>query len=179
VHLLVAAGILATQGAVASAPRGSPPFHPGLAGFPVHQPATGPAQSSDATARRQSIWSGVYTEEQAARGRSAYTRACAPCHAADLLGEGAAPSLVGQPFSVRWTNQTVGDMLQIVRRTMPQDAPDSLETGQYLDILSYMFKMQGMPAGATELTAADVSLLRQIVVTDRPGLDDPPIDASR
>jgi quinoprotein glucose dehydrogenase len=157
--LVAAAGILAAHGAAASAPRDR---------RPPQTPDNRLAQS-DAAPDRQSIWSGIYTDQQAARGRAGYAQACASCHASDLLGVGTAPALVGQPFSTRWSNQTVEDILQTVRRTMPQDSPDSLRTEQYLDILSYILQVQGAPAGVTELTANDPSALRQTIVTERPG----------
>jgi ankyrin repeat protein len=119
------------------------------------------------TGDRSTVWSGVYTEAQAARGQAGYKQACAHCHAEDLLGAQQAPALVGEPFSTRWKDLSVGEVLEIIRRTMPQEAPDSLGTTGYLDILSYMFKVHGIPAGAVELSG-DAARLQQIVVTDRP-----------
>jgi ankyrin repeat protein len=115
----------------------------------------------------RSVWTGVYTGEQAVRGAAGYKQACAHCHADDLLGAQAAPALVGQPFSVRWKDMTVEEILTTIRRTMPQEAPDTLGTAAYVDILSHMFRVQGIPAGTTELPA-DPEPLRQIVVTERP-----------
>ena len=34
----------------------------------------------------KTIWSGVYTEAQAARGKAEYDRACRRCHASNLDG---------------------------------------------------------------------------------------------
>ena len=123
------------------------------------------AAPSQATASRN-VWSGVYTAEQAARGEAGYKKACAHCHSDDLLGGQAAPALVGQPFSSRWNGTTIDGMLQTIRRTMPQELPDSLGTPGYLDILSYIFKVQGIPAGTTELPA-EPGQLQQIAITER------------
>jgi ankyrin repeat protein len=116
---------------------------------------------------RTPIWNGVYTDAQAARGQAAYRQSCAHCHSEDLLGERSAPALVGQPFSVRWANLPVAEMLQVIRRTMPQEAPDTLGTEMYVDIISYMLKVNGAPTGASELPS-DMSKLEHIVVTNRP-----------
>ena len=47
----------------------------------------------------RTVWDGVYTEEQATRGRADYLKACASCHAADLRGGSTAPSLVEESFA--------------------------------------------------------------------------------
>ena len=125
------------------------------------------AAASAPDASRTSVWTGVYTEAQATRGRAGYRQACAHCHSEDLLGERAAPALVGQPFTTRWANTTVDEILQVIRRTMPQEAPDSLGTQGYVDIISYLLKANGAQAGAVELPAESPKL-QQIVVTNRP-----------
>ena len=125
------------------------------------------AVASPPNASRTSVWTGVYTDVQATRGREGYRQACAHCHSEDLLGERAAPALVGQPFTSRWANTTVDEMLQVIRRTMPQEAPDSLGTQGYVDIISYLLKSNGAQAGAAELPL-EPSKLQQIVVTNRP-----------
>jgi mono/diheme cytochrome c family protein len=113
------------------------------------------------------VWSGVYTEAQASRGQAIYRQACAHCHSEDLLGERSAPALVGQPFTARWANLSVDEMLQVIRRTMPQEAPDSLGTQGYVDLISYVLKVNGAQAGAAELPA-EAAKLQQILVTSRP-----------
>jgi ankyrin repeat protein len=125
--------------------------------------AAGPAQGVN----RKSIWTGVYSAGQAERGQTLYRQACAHCHSEDLLGERSAPALVGQPFSARWANLSVDEMLQVIRRTMPQEAPDTLGTQGYVDIISYMLKANGAAPGSAELPA-DGAALQQIVVTNRP-----------
>jgi quinoprotein glucose dehydrogenase len=115
----------------------------------------------------RTIWDGVFTEAQAARGQEAYRQACASCHLDDLLGERDAPPLAGAQFSNRWAGSTADDMLQTIRRTMPQEAPDTLGVQGYADIVSYLLKVNGSPAGAAELPA-DSTTLQQIRITGRP-----------
>ena len=111
--------------------------------------------------------SGVFTEEQAARGQQAYRQSCASCHLDDLLGERDAPPLAGAQFSDRWNGSTADDMLQTIRRTMPQEAPDSLGPQSYADIVSYLLQVNGSPAGDAELPG-ESSALQQIRITGRP-----------
>jgi len=108
----------------------------------------------------RTIWEGVFTTVQAERGRDQYAKSCASCHKADLLGESAAPALAGPDFAQRWNGSTVDDLLTTIRRSMPQDAPDSLGTPAYADVVSYLLSVNGSPAGATELPLESEALMR-------------------
>ena len=123
-----------------------------------------PAPGATAQDTGRTIWDGVFTEAQASRGQRGYAQACARCHAEDLLGSSTAPALVGQPFFARFDRSTADDVTQTIKQTMPQEAPDSLGAEAYVDIVSYLFKANGGPAGAAELTA-DRARLRQVLVT--------------
>ena len=115
---------------------------------------------------RRTIWDGVYSEAQAVRGERGYAQACATCHADDLLGTTNAPPLVGEPFLGRFDRQTADDVVLTVRQTMPQEAPNSLGLDVYVDIVAYLFKVNGSPAGANDLPA-DRAMLKQVLVTAR------------
>jgi S-disulfanyl-L-cysteine oxidoreductase SoxD len=117
---------------------------------------------------RRTIWDGVFSDDQALRGQRAYTQSCARCHADDLLGTSNAPALVGQPFFSRFDRSTADDVVQTIRRTMPQEAPNSLAAEAYVDVVSYLFKANGSPAGAAELTT-DRAMLQQVFVTTKEG----------
>src|SRR5438034_1798154 len=43
----------------------------------------------------RSVWDGVYTQEQANRGKTAYAEQCASCHGAELRGGDETPAVVG------------------------------------------------------------------------------------
>jgi S-disulfanyl-L-cysteine oxidoreductase SoxD len=113
---------------------------------------------------RRTIWDGVFTDAQAARGQQQYAAACARCHSEDLLGHQDAPALAGTAFLGRFDGSTVDDMVQVVRRTMPQEAPNSLSTETYVEIVAYVLKANGSPAGPSEL-ATDRAALKQIAIT--------------
>lgn len=99
----------------------------------------------------QSVWDGIYTEDQAARGAQDYAQVCAACHGATLGGSGEAPALSGGQFIGDFDGQTVGDIFDRVRTTMPQSAAGVLSREQYADLLAFLFKANGFPAGKTEL----------------------------
>ena len=135
-------------------------------GLPVPGPGDPAAPAAAAQDAARTVWDGVFTEEQAVRGQQAYKQACASCHLDDLLGERDAPPLAGAQFTNRWTGSTADDMVQTIRRTMPQEAPDSLPLQGYVDIVSYLLKANGSPAGAAELPVESATL-QQIRITAR------------
>ncbi|HEY7337593.1 MAG TPA: cytochrome c [Bryobacteraceae bacterium] len=97
---------------------------------------------------RRTVWDGVYTEAQAARGMAAFGQSCAGCHA--LAAEGKAP-LVGDAFWKSFSQKTLGDLLEFVSTYMPNGTPGSLSASAYQDIVAFMLKSNGFPAGTAEL----------------------------
>ena len=110
---------------------------------------------------------GVYTTEQAERGKGVYSQECAACHLDDLLGDGIAPPLVGVPFEFRWSDLTVSDVYAAIRTTMPQGAPASLSNQAYVDIIAYLLQANEYPTGDSELPIGE-DALGQITVDAKP-----------
>jgi ankyrin repeat protein len=138
-------------------------------GLPLPEPTHSqepPAQTASPAPAGRTIWDGVFTEAQARRGREQYLKSCASCHKQDLLGESAAPPLAGPDFAQRWTGSTLDDLLTTIRRSMPQEAPDSLGTAAYADIVSYLLSVNGSPTGSGELPL-EPAALKQILFTRR------------
>jgi mono/diheme cytochrome c family protein len=117
---------------------------------------------------RRTVWDGVYTEAQAARGVTAFGQSCAGCHA--LAAEGKAP-LVGDPFWKSFAQKSVGDLLEFVSANMPNGTPGSLDESTYRDIVALMLKSNGFPAGSNELrrdTSANVQIVQKDGRTELP-----------
>lgn len=96
---------------------------------------------------------GVYTEEQAERGRETYVRVCAECHALDWYTGDMVRSWEGAPLY---------GLFEVIQTTMPQNNPGSLRRRQYVDMLAYILELNGMPPGDAELSTG-TSRLRQIL----------------
>ena len=109
----------------------------------------------------KSIWDGIYTEEQATRGKGLYSQECASCHGGELTGGEMAPPLAGGEFLAGWDGLTVGDLFERIRISMPQNNPGSLSGQQNADILAFMFSSSRFPAGTTELPK-EAGILKQI-----------------
>ena len=121
-----------------------------------------------AAAQKPSILSGIFTEEQARRGRATYQKNCAVCHGGNLISrDNDASTLSGPEFELNWHGKTVGQRFEQIRESMPLSAPGSLGDQDYLDILAYVFQYNGYPAGQQELKP-DLELLKQIVIEPAP-----------
>jgi len=109
------------------------------------------AQEEQQTSESQSVWDGVYTEEQAKRGQGSYQKDCSICHGDRLNGTGEAPALSGGRFFANWNGLTLGDLFERIRKTMPQDKPERLTRREKADILAYILSFNKFPAGKNEL----------------------------
>jgi S-disulfanyl-L-cysteine oxidoreductase SoxD len=109
---------------------------------------------------------GVFTSDQAARGKTVYTNSCSACHMDDLSGSGQALPLAGDAFLDVWDGQTVADLLDLVHNTMPQDKPGSLTAEDSLDVISYVLQYNKFPTGKDELKN-DPDALKSIVITKK------------
>ena len=134
---------------------------------PIHgaQAAAGPEQA--AATGGGSVWSGVYTDDQAKRGEAAAGKMCVSCHGPDLSGGEAGPALVGLEFLGNWATLSAADLVDRVQTTMPADAPGSLTPQQASDVTAYVFKLNKMPAGKSDLPT-DPALLKAISIEAQP-----------
>lgn len=85
-------------------------------------------EKSDRTVRDQ-----VYSEAQAARGKSVYDKQCSNCHD----GGGMGPSLKGDEFLATWENKSVRALYDRILATMPSDDPGSVAEPDLLDLMAY------------------------------------------
>ena len=115
------------------------------------------AESQDAASPR-SIWAGVYTKTQSARGAQLYSERCATCHGADLAGAEMAPAVAGGGFLANWNELPLADLFERVRSSMPADAPGSLGRQQVADIVAFMLQRSACPPGEVELATRNDAL---------------------
>jgi cytochrome c5 len=121
---------------------------------------------------RKTVWDGVFSEDQASRGRASYNASCATCHRTDLTGYESA--LKGQKFMDRWREDALESLYSNIKRSMPRNAPGTLETATYLDIVAYILEQNGFPAGAWDLSPDN---LKSIQVTGKNGTESLPTGA--
>lgn len=107
-----------------------------------------------------SVWDGVYAAAQADRGQALYAAQCASCHGAALDGSGQAPPLTGADFKSNWNGQSADDLFEKIQATMPADAPGKLSRSQTADILAFILRSNGFPAGGKDLPSDAAALTK-------------------
>ena len=130
---------------------------------------SGRVQTAQATnADGRTVSDGVYTAAQAARGKARYEITCRSCHGADLSG-GSERALAGEDFIRNWSGVTLDSMFDRVLGMPPVteiSAALRLSDEAYLDIITYVLEVNGVPAGTEELKR---ELLKGILIEGRDG----------
>lgn len=108
---------------------------------------------------------GIYTEEQAERGRQAYFQSCASCHGIRLNG-GMGPALTGQSFMSSRGSDTVKELFDYTKANMPLGLGGSLSDQTYADIIAFILSNNEHPAGGAELTAESEAMTATRVKAD-------------
>jgi mono/diheme cytochrome c family protein len=114
----------------------------------------------------RTVWSGVFTTDQAAQGKTVFDGKCAACHGAELNGGEMAPALAGGMFVSNWSGQSLGDLFTRIHTTMPQNDPGSLNNAEVTQVVAYILSFNQFPAGTTPLPS-DEAALGQIGITDK------------
>jgi mono/diheme cytochrome c family protein len=107
----------------------------------------------------KTVLDGVYSETQAARGHDFYTSVCSSCHGVALEGV-SAPQLTGNRFIERWREGTLDPLYEFIRQRMPFGRPANakpIPDNEYLDILTYILKMNDYRAGESDLSPGALS----------------------
>lgn len=108
-------------------------------------PASAPAASSAPV----SVYTGVFSAEQAERGNTIQRRECGSCHTPSDWGQGRL--LAG------WNGQSAYDLVSHIQNTMPLDAPGRLSFQQYTDIVAFIFNLNNIPAGESDMPADEAA----------------------
>src|SRR5437899_2869164 len=64
------------------------------------------------------IWDGIFTTEQARRGKAEFDQTCSRCHNLALIGSERGPAIKGPAFLSHWDKGTVADLFIKIRDTM-------------------------------------------------------------
>ena len=110
------------------------------------------------------VWDSVYTDSQAARGDSVYKAACVKCHGPALEGTADGNPLTGNDFKLNWDGQTLDKLFDLIRNEMPSDDPKTIPAELVPDLMAFVLKNNGMPAGASPLVN-DAEKLKAIKFT--------------
>jgi len=115
-------------------------------------------------APNRTVLDGVYSDPQASRGQNTYNSECAACHGVMLEGV-SAPELSGNRFMDRWREGMLDGIYGFIRQRMPLGrTPNSntISDKEYLDVVTFILKGNGFPAGAMELVPDALSNIRLV-----------------
>ncbi|MCS7024948.1 MAG: PQQ-dependent sugar dehydrogenase [Bryobacteraceae bacterium] len=98
-----------------------------------------------------------FSAQQAQAGKTAYNASCAVCHGSTMTNGTFGTPLAGEYFRKKWSGRNVHALFQKAK-TMPPAAPASLSDETYVNILAYIFEVNGFKAGKTRLPAQPAAL---------------------
>jgi mono/diheme cytochrome c family protein len=117
------------------------------------------ALNGQAPAPTKTTNSGVYTAEQAERGKKVFEAKCTACHDTARF--------TGDTFLDPWAGKPLKDVWDIASGTMPEDNPGSLPQQEYGDIIAYFLHLNAFPTGDTELKG-DATAMAAIKIEKKP-----------
>src|SRR5574341_1061869 len=91
----------------------------------------------------RSVWDSTYTAEQATAGETQFRYSCVNCHTTTQF--------TGPSFLGAWEGGTAYELFRLISEEMPFDHPGTLRREQYRDVLAYLLKLNGFPAGSRPL----------------------------
>ena len=112
----------------------------------VALPESAPQQVPRAVRRTgpsRSVIDGVYQDRQAEEGSQLYAQECAVCHEID--------NYIGENFTAKWADGTLGDIYQDISLQMPPANPGGLTPVSYASIVAYFLRESGYPSSGTAL----------------------------
>lgn len=110
----------------------------------------GGAQSPGPSAELRTTRSGVYNLQQANAGRDTYDGMCSSCHNR--------ASHTGEAFLGKWAGKSLWDLYQFISSSMPKNEPGSLSEEEYVQVVAYLLRLNGMPPGSRSLPKEEAAL---------------------
>jgi polar amino acid transport system substrate-binding protein len=98
----------------------------------------------------------LFTSAQAHTGHKKLEKHCARCHGPKLQGR-AGPALKGPNFASADANLQVSDIFNMLAHQMPATQQGSLSHQDYADIMVFLLRENGYPAGSSKLTFQQAS----------------------
>jgi PQQ-dependent dehydrogenase (methanol/ethanol family) len=95
----------------------------------------------------------AFSASQAAQGKKLYLeQQCSLCHGQNMLGSASAPALADSGFRSAWQGQSLGELFDCIRNTMPPGRAGTLENADYARLVAAILEANGVPAGGANAT---------------------------
>lgn len=106
----------------------------------------------------------AYTGGQVTMGQATYTQYCSSCHLPTLAGNPASkpprPPLTGPRFASKWQGKTAADLFDFASKNMPFGRGGSLRHDQYMAVVSYILKQNGVDSDGAVLDDKRLSTIK-------------------
>ncbi|MCH7824993.1 MAG: hypothetical protein IH849_09350 [Acidobacteria bacterium] len=103
---------------------------------------------------QKSIQDGVFNEDQVKEGRQVWENVCSECHPMDIFGP---------DYMIGWEGATAGEFFEQIQATMPYESPGILPANEYLEVMVFLFSLNGVKPGEEELPV-DATQLYEITI---------------
>lgn len=123
----------------------------------------------DSTVKTDSTAKLTVNMEQAARGMEVFKKTCLECHTKSDVS--------GNDFKIKWNGRPVYELFDVIKTTMPDDKPGTLTADEYIDVVSYLVRINGAGSGGAALVAADTAGLKKAKMEIQ--VPSPMIDSSK
>lgn len=123
----------------------------------------------DSTVKTDSTAKLMVNMEQAARGMEVFKKTCLECHTKSDVS--------GNDFKIKWNGRPVYELFDVIKTTMPDDKPGTLPIDQYIDVVSYLVRINGAGSGGAPLVATDTAGLKKAKLDIQ--VPSPMIDSSK
>lgn len=121
--------------------------------------STWPVAAAQDASSAGSVLAGVYTPEQAERGKTTFDNVCSACHTV--------AEHTGKNFQAKWDGTSVADAYDLISSIMPDGNPGSLKPQEYIDVIAFFLKQSGYPEGKAELPP-DSAKLKDVKIVALP-----------
>ena len=112
----------------------------------------GPLVAQDGAATTRTTADSSFTDPQAERGGTVFARVCLECHAR--------LDMANNDFRLKWSGQSTFELFKSIVTTMPDNNPGGLPRSDYTDVVAYILKLNGVPAGPIEMADDSASMSR-------------------
>ncbi|MEP6780575.1 MAG: cytochrome c [Gemmatimonadaceae bacterium] len=122
--------------------------------------------STKAHAQGDSVVATTVNDAQMKRGFTVFNKVCLECHTKS--------DITGADFKIKWSTRSVFELYDVIHTTMPDNAPGTLSVDQYLDVVTYLLRVNGAPGSGTVIAAGDSLNLKKMkieIVVPAPSID--------
>lgn len=122
--------------------------------------------STKTHAQGDSVVVTTVNDEQMKRGFTVFNKVCLECHTKS--------DITGADFKIKWSTRSVFELYDVIHTTMPDNAPGTLSVDQYLDVMTYLLRVNGAPGNGIAIVPADSLNLKKmkiVIVVPPPNID--------